>query len=137
MSDEKVLVEKELLKALFDMAVNSMDFGSGMLYNEDVVILRQTALLIDVDPDKGTPSEFKASFAHDYVNEVSKTFYPEFDFRNSEWREDNWRAKYAKTALVCGLCSRLESNPVHHGVTVKEPTSEYEDYKALPKQTNL
>ena len=52
------------LQALFDLAVNSMDFGSGFFGTDEVVLLRRIALHLGVDPMKATPNEFHANYPH-------------------------------------------------------------------------
>lgn len=58
MSDS-VAVPREMLQALLDVAVNSMDFGSGFLDDEEVDALRAVAVLLGVDPMDVTPSGHK------------------------------------------------------------------------------
>lgn len=52
------------LKQLFDLVCNSMDFGSGFLDGEDVVLLRRIASLIGVDPLLATPSTEMKHYPH-------------------------------------------------------------------------
>jgi hypothetical protein len=74
----KVRIELEDLKALFDVAVNSMDFGSGFLDTDEVNMLRRVAVVIGVDPMAGTPPEFSKRIPHNFT--------PYEEPRN-EWRE--------------------------------------------------
>jgi hypothetical protein len=48
-------IDKVTLQGLFDIAVGSMDFGSGFLDIDDVKVLRKVAELLGVDPSEGTP----------------------------------------------------------------------------------
>lgn len=50
------------LRALFDIAVSSMDFGSGFLDDEEVSHLRAVAVILGVDPMRGTPDNFKCKY---------------------------------------------------------------------------
>jgi hypothetical protein len=63
---ETVEIEVEKLKMLFDLVVQSMDFGSGFLDHEDVTLLRETAGIIGADPMEATPSEFRKRIQHPY-----------------------------------------------------------------------
>lgn len=65
MSDMTV-IETEDLKALFDLAVSSMDFGSGFLDSDEVSMLRRVAVTIGVDPWVATPHLFRSQFPHPY-----------------------------------------------------------------------
>src|SRR5687768_18448015 len=46
----------EDLKALFDIATNSLNFGSGFLDKGEVDLLRRIAVTLGADPMEGTPS---------------------------------------------------------------------------------
>lgn len=59
-------IPTEDLRALFDIAVNSMDFGSGFLDTDEVKLLRAIAVLVGVDPRKATPHEFTSQFPHPF-----------------------------------------------------------------------
>jgi hypothetical protein len=48
----------EIWQAVFDVAVGSMDFGSGFLDDEEVEALRAAAGILGVDPDTATPRQF-------------------------------------------------------------------------------
>ena len=61
-----ITLATEDAKALFDIAVGSMDFGSGFLDNEEVDILRAFAVKIGLDPMEATPSNFRKSYAHPF-----------------------------------------------------------------------
>jgi hypothetical protein len=55
-------VADEVLRALFDIAVSSMDFGSGFLDDEEVARLREVAELLGVDPMAATPENFRCKY---------------------------------------------------------------------------
>jgi len=57
-----VEIDRRLVEVLFDLAVGSMDFGSGYMVDEDVEVLRQVAVQLGVDPMKGTPENFKCKY---------------------------------------------------------------------------
>ncbi|MFD6636726.1 hypothetical protein ACFWDN_12985 [Micromonospora chalcea] len=73
------------LQYLFDMVVQSMDFGSGFMETDDVEVLRRFAVLLGVDPMKATPSEFRSQYPH----------------------------RYDPGAWHCTVCSKREDHPVH------------------------
>jgi hypothetical protein len=61
-SGPAIEVPRQLLEVLFDAAVGSMDFGSGMFDDEEVAALRSTAELLGVDPKLGTPVNFLCKY---------------------------------------------------------------------------
>jgi hypothetical protein len=61
-SDEPLTIPKVLLQNVFDIAVGSMDFGSGMLDNEEVDQLRAIAVVLGLDPNVGTPASHKCHY---------------------------------------------------------------------------
>ena len=61
-----ITLATEDAKALFDMVLGSMDFGSGFLDNKEVDILRAFAVKIGLDPMEATPSNFRKSYAHEF-----------------------------------------------------------------------
>lgn len=62
-----VTISKYNLQLLFDSLVQSMDFGSGFLGDEEVEALRNTARLLGVDPNDATPRNFKHKYPHMFV----------------------------------------------------------------------
>lgn len=61
-----VKVPLGLLQGIFDLAVGSMDFGSGFWDDDDVRIGREVAELIGVDPIEGTPEPYRKRIAHTF-----------------------------------------------------------------------
>lgn len=59
-------ISKEDLQAIFDLAVNSMDFGSGFWDTEETDSARRIAVLLDVNPMEATPHTFKKRYRHDF-----------------------------------------------------------------------
>lgn len=57
-------IPTEDLRALFDIAVGSLNFTSGFLDSEETEVLRRVAVAIGVDPMVGTPSEFATQYPH-------------------------------------------------------------------------
>lgn len=64
---ETTIIDTEDLKALFDVAVSSMDFGSGFLDTDEVNMLRRIAEAIGVDPMVATPHDFRSRYSHQFV----------------------------------------------------------------------
>lgn len=60
----KVEIEMEELKQLFDLIVGSLDFGSGFLDNDDVVLLRKLATVLGVNPMVATPYTDRKTYPH-------------------------------------------------------------------------
>jgi hypothetical protein len=52
----------EQTQVLFDIAVGSLDFGSGFLDDDDVEVLRAVAVKLDVDPWTATPDNHKPKY---------------------------------------------------------------------------
>jgi hypothetical protein len=120
------MITLDELKKLFDLATESMDFGSGFMDHEEVVLLRRVAVIIGVDVKEGTPDNFRASFAHDVVDPREK--------EHKVWVKDptagprTYRGTWVPdgTITICDYCKRNITNPVHHGVSVEVPTDTYE-----------
>lgn len=92
-----ITVPLDVVRALFDTAVGSMDFGSGFLDNDEVEKLRETAKLLGLDPMLGTPREFRATYSHKY-----------------QPRElTDWLTK--KPYWICDWCDKPKGHKVHHG----------------------
>lgn len=60
--DESVEVRKGDLRAVLDALVNSLDFGSGFLDNEQVEAMRAAAVALDIDPVNVTPRPFQCTY---------------------------------------------------------------------------
>ena len=65
-ASKKVLVNRELLQIVFDLVVNSMDFGSGFFDEDDVKATRELATIIGLDPMVGTPENMKCQFGAEH-----------------------------------------------------------------------
>lgn len=96
---KKVQIEVEELKATFDIAVHSMDFGSGFLDNEEVEHLRKVAEILGLDPMDATPRNFRKQYPHAF------TPFPE--------HYDRSRGHYN----YCYTCQADEDHEVHSGHT--------------------
>ncbi len=114
------------LRAVFDIATESMDFGSGFLDHEEVGQLRKIALLLGVDPMEGTPHNFRGSYAHDFVPRA-KTLkeYPKDPNGVTDYRHP----AVVHETVVCDVCDLYESRPVHHGVSVHDPRAAQYEYE--------
>ena len=63
MSDnEEVTVKKESLQILFDVAVNSLDFGSGFWEQDDIDAARYIAEKLDICPMLATPGNMRNKY---------------------------------------------------------------------------
>jgi hypothetical protein len=80
---DAVQIDRTVLQIVFDVAVNSMDFGSGCLVDEDVEALRAVAVLLEVDPMLATPDNFKCKYAGEHKL---------------------WGSELPKYANMCRLC---------------------------------
>lgn len=70
--DEMITIRRGDLRALLDIASNSMDAASGFLRNEEVEILRTNARVLDINPDTVTPTDFLCQYTglHRWVKTV-------------------------------------------------------------------
>lgn len=64
----EITLYREDLRALFDIAVNALDFGSGMLDDAEVETLRRVAVVLGVDPLEATPRSHMKNYPHTYVD---------------------------------------------------------------------
>jgi len=60
--EETTTVRTAALRTLFDLAVNSMDFGSGFWETADTLVAREIAASLGLCPMVATPTEHRASF---------------------------------------------------------------------------
>lgn len=67
-----VAIPTDDLRALFDIAVGSMNFTSGFLDSDEVNLLRKVAVIIGVDPMVATPKEFARRIAHPFTLPASE-----------------------------------------------------------------
>lgn len=63
---ETTTLPTEDLRDIFDIAVGSMDFGSGFLDTDCVEALRRIAVALGVDPMTATPSGFATQYPHEF-----------------------------------------------------------------------
>lgn len=62
------VIAEEDLKTIFDLAVNSLDFGSGFWDQPEVDVARRLAEALGLDPfETATPREMKANYPHAFV----------------------------------------------------------------------
>jgi hypothetical protein len=104
-----IAVELEDAKAVLDIAVGSMDFGSGFLDREEVATLRRLAVQIGVDPIVATPEEWRLQYAHAWTPETKRRYH--WDRRAPV----NDRVILAEDYIGCEHCPQAEDDPVHHG----------------------
>jgi hypothetical protein len=68
--------ELDIWRAVFDVAVSSMNFGSGFLDDEEVRALRAAAVLLGVDPDTATPDNFICKYrGHHRARVILENYY--------------------------------------------------------------
>lgn len=98
------LVPDEDVRALLDIIATSMDFGSGFLETEQVVILRRVAHYVGMDPEALTPRNMPHTFASGHkahcgcggcgnYQSCTKCGGPADDPRHTGWQlADDWKA---------------------------------------------
>jgi hypothetical protein len=79
-----VEVDRATLQIVFDVAVSSMQFGSGFLVDEEVTGLRAIAVCLGIDPMKATPDNFRCKYTG----------------RHEPWGE-NYSPQYARVCRYC------------------------------------
>ncbi len=94
-------VPEDIAKAVFDVAVGSMDFGSGFLDNEEVDALRAFARLIGIDPINATPSSFRDGYVHEY-KPIERQYWTGTE-------------RGYETKIVCEWCLGNAAAIAHHG----------------------
>lgn len=63
---DTIVIPIDIARKAFDIAVGSMDFGSGFLDNDEVDALRAFAVSLGVNPMEATPHGFRAQYPHLY-----------------------------------------------------------------------
>ena len=76
--DDTVSVRKGDLRAVLDVATQSMDFGSGFLDNEQVKALRKAAEILGIDQLIVTPANFVCQYK-------GRHEWREFEGRTTRW----------------------------------------------------
>lgn len=104
-------VERETLRAIFDLAVNSLNFGSGFWDSEETNAARAIAGLIGVDPMEATPPDLRKHYAHAWKAQERVDF-------SSWWTEVDIRAYNAK----CDWCGKAADAAIHVAVADGEPS---------------
>lgn len=84
--DEQITLPKPLLQAVFDIAIGSMDFGSGFLDDEEQEHLRALAVALGVDPMVATQRNYLCKYRGSH-----------------EWRRQDY-----SDARVCIDCKKHE-----------------------------
>jgi hypothetical protein len=100
-------IDDELLRALFDVAVSPMNFGSGFLDDEEVASLRQVAGIIGVDPAVATPANFRCKYRQAHRPQVYLDT-PMFTGPDGIWR-NAYRGRKDFPADVQGKLSGLKT----------------------------
>lgn len=91
---EMIVLSKERLQALFDLAVESVDFGSGFWDTDETNTARAVANILGVDPMEATPWRFTTQYPHRYMA--------------SRW----WRE--GAEVEVCKWCHEPAEHQAHH-----------------------
>jgi hypothetical protein len=67
MIGDSITLDRTTLQIVFDVAVGSIDFGSGFLVDEDVEAMRALAVAIGVDPMTATPRNFQCKYTGQHI----------------------------------------------------------------------
>lgn len=90
-----ITLPKEQLQALFDLAVESVNFGSGFWDTDETNTARAIAEILGIDPMEATPFAFATQYPHGYVPK-------------------KWWRKGAEVE-VCKWCHEPVEHQAHHG----------------------
>jgi hypothetical protein len=88
-----VLMPRGNVQEMLDIIVGSLDYGSGVLDQQQIEALRAAAELLGLDPMSATPSEYSKSYPHVY-----KAYF---------------NTRINKVATVCKWCSGPSDAPWH------------------------
>lgn len=91
--DDLTTIKTEKLRALFDLAVGSMDYGSGFLDRDDVEVIVEVARMLGVEKD------------------VSEPGGPSYDGRKP-WQRTEPHLWHQECALDW-LCGQPAGDPIH------------------------
>jgi hypothetical protein len=107
---EEVTVPLDDLKAILDIATQSMDWSSGFLDHDEVATLRRIAVAAGVDPMEATPTEWRLQYSHDFKRQDKPVWWdtPRSRGDRGEWSTST---QYAQ----CQWCSAPDTDKVHHG----------------------
>lgn len=107
MMNPTVTVNHETLQAVFDIAVNSMDFGSGFLEESDVVMLREVAVLLGVSPRIATPANVVCRFEGHQWTYITDTMRAD---ARKRYRNGGWSGALPNEwiCIACGKASIMQ-----------------------------
>lgn len=100
--EEVIILKRDHLNAIFDLAINSMDFGSGFWDNEDVEAVRGIAMVLGLNPMLATPHNFKRSYRHAWKG------------RNTSNYGSHHLARNPNLVTDCIVCGEDRDHPVHN-----------------------
>jgi hypothetical protein len=129
----------EDLKALFDIATNSLNFGSGFLDKDEIDLLRRVAEVLGVDPMQGTPSNDAKHYPHAFKPHDRAVFICGWDCglpAESDVHGDSG-AQIVQAALEAlpdaELASQIEQGERHAAYRQSRPSL----YKDVPEDPTL
>ena len=107
------------IRILFDAAINSLDFGSGFLDNEEVEALRRVAVYLGVDPVEATPRNFIATYYPKYPKLTLQEAAAKAGHIGVEYKEtpDGWR--YSCKCGWFGPQAHFDAHLVEMGVRLQ------------------
>ncbi len=85
--NDPLTIERTTLQAVFDTAVNSMDFGSGFLDDDDVVELRKVAVVLGVPTEVATPRPMMCKYEHGNAHVFGAVTNPGWCTRCGSWQK--------------------------------------------------
>lgn len=111
MDDEELMpLKRGTIKTMFDIICCSLDWGSGFLDTDEVNMLRDVAVLLDVDPMEATPPSMCKSFQHDHKPKIHQPLGGGFTDEDKREDRERWNRLYAGK---CDWCNKLAGEPPH------------------------
>lgn len=111
----KLRVEKKDLQHLFDLAVGSLDFGSGFWESDDVDAARRIAEVLGVEPWEAVPRGFEKNYEHEYEVTPPVTHYVKewVDSSFGRTQRNTTEVDYVEHPSRCRKCGLEPVSKIH------------------------
>ncbi len=111
------------VRKLFDIAYGSMDAGSGFLDSEEVGTLRTVADMLGIPREDGTPSLYRASYAHNFQPNSRQPA------RFMQNETSSWIREIDPTIRYCDHCNMEEDHIAHTTPISTDPTQTIANFR--------
>jgi hypothetical protein len=110
-----VLVPRDALQAVLDLAINSMDFGSGFWDHEECDAARRIAVLLGVSPWVATPDSLRGTYPHRFVVAPPGAVAPSVTYTDPTYRSGGHNGP------ACMFCRYSRGHSVHRDDAPEAP----------------